>query len=215
VGGPWRPLAAPAKLAGWSEIFFSQTNWGVAAMRSLCGCVLLIIATFLLVPRPVAAEDAKAESGFTTLFNGKNLDGWKTKSGEALEGKTEAYKGRFKVADGKLVLDPKVKGDVRIVTTKALSGDTHIKFEFLPGPGCNNDLFFRGTKFDLKKPDVKNLKEGEWNVFEIIVQGDKAEFKNNGQTQRTMKTKSASSILEVRAEFGPVQFRNIRVKQAP
>ena len=45
-----------------------------------------------------AAGDFKLEEGFTFLFNGKNLDGWKTsKGGEALDGKTEAYKGRFVV----------------------------------------------------------------------------------------------------------------------
>ncbi len=108
---------------------------------------------------PAAADDDKIEPGFTPLFNGKNLDGWKTKSGgELLDGKTEAYKGRFKVRSGLLVIDPKVKGDVTIDTVKKFK-DVHIKFEFLPGPRCNNDLFIRGLKFDLVKGNVKNLKE--------------------------------------------------------
>ncbi len=159
-----------------------------------------------------AADDFTPEPGFTLLFNGKDLTGWKEKKGGAsLDGKTEAYKGRFKVKDGILAIDPAVKGDVWIATTKEFAGDVHVKFEYKPGPGCNNDLVLRGQKFDLKKPDVKNLKEGEWNEFEIVVQGDKIEFKNNGEVQRTGKTRNDSSPLELRAEFGPNEYRRLRV----
>jgi hypothetical protein len=173
----------------------------------LAGVVLVALAA------PLAADDFKLEPGFKLLFNGKDLTGWKEKKGgSSLEGKTEAYKGRFKVSDGVLVIDPKVKGDVRIVTTREFAGDVHIKFEYKPGPGCNNDLFLRGQKFDIKKPDVKNLKEGEWNQFEIIIKGDKIEYLNNGEVQRKGKVKGGSStVFEVRAEFGPIQFRHMRV----
>src|SRR5215475_15775011 len=82
----------------------------------------------------------KLEPGFTLLFNGKNLDGWKEASGkkEALDGKTEAYNGRFKVVEGRLVYDPAVKGDLYIETTREFEKDCHIKFDFKPGDKCNN-----------------------------------------------------------------------------
>ena len=129
-----------------------------------------------------AADDFKTEPGFAMLFNGKNLDGWKLKKdGSKLDGKTEAAGGRFKVMEGKLILDPKVSGDIIIETAKEFAGDLTIRFEYKPGKGCNNDLFLRGTKFDIKTPDVKNLKEGEWNAFEIVLKGESAEFKNNGE----------------------------------
>jgi hypothetical protein len=172
-------------------------------------CLALVTSTS---PTP-AADDFKLEPGFTLLFNGKDLTGWKEKKGGAsLDGKTEAYKGRFKVMGDILVIDPKVKGDVRITTAREFAGDVHIKFEYKPGPGCNNDLFLRGHKFDITKSVVKNLKEGEWNPFEIIIKGDQIEFKNNGVVQRKAKIKSASTVFEIRAEFGPIQFRHMRVK---
>ncbi len=172
---------------------------------------LVVIA---LSPCQAADDDFKPEPGFTMLFNGKDLSGWKTKKGDSLEGKTDAWGGRFKVMDGILVLDHKVKGDVIIESVKKFEKDVHIKFDYLPGPGCNNDLFLRGTKFDLKKPDVKNLKEGEWNQFEIIITGEKAEFKNNGETQRTIKTKPGATPLGIRAEIGPIQIRRLRCKES-
>jgi hypothetical protein len=163
--------------------------------------------------RGSAADDFKLETGFTLLLSGKDLTGWKEKTGGAsLEGKTEAYKGRFIVKDEVLVIDPKVKGDVRIMTTREFAGDVHIKFDYKPGPGCNNDLFLRGQKFDIKKPDIKNLEEGAWNAFEIVIQGDKIEFKNNGEVQRTGTVKSATSTFEIRAEHGPIQIRRLRVQ---
>ena len=137
------------------------------------------------------------------------------RGGEALEGKAEAAGGRFKVAERQLILDPTVKGDVVIETTGELAGDLRLKFEFLPGAGCNNDLFLRGMKFDLKAGDVKNLKEGEWNQFEIAIAGNQAEFKCNGESLKKMSVKEASSPLGVRAEHGPIRFRNMQVKKLP
>jgi Domain of Unknown Function (DUF1080) len=182
-------------------------------MRTLsCGLSLACLAVVASASPTRAADDFKLEPGFTLLINGKDLTGWKEKNGGAsLDGKTEAYKGRFALKDEILVLDPKVKGDVRIMTAQEFANDVHIKFEYKPGPGCNNDLFLRGSKFDIKTPDVKNLKEGEWNEFEIIIKGDMIEYKNNGEVQRTNKVKTDSSVFELRAEFGPIEYRHLRV----
>jgi 3-keto-disaccharide hydrolase len=177
-------------------------------MRVCCIFGLLAVAVPL-----AAGDDFKPEPGFVPLFNGNDFTGWKTKAGEPLDGKSEAYNSRFRIADGVLTIDPKVKGDVTINTAKTFAGDVHIKFDFLPGEGCNNDLFLRGLKFDLKKPDVKNLKEGEWNSFEIVLAGDKAEFKCNGETVRTATVKGKDSPFGIRAEFGPMQMRRLRVKE--
>ena len=177
-------------------------------MRMTCAaCALLMVVT------ATRADDYKPEDGFTSLFNGKDLTGWKTEKGESLDGKTEAYAGRFKMADGVLTIDPSVKGDVKVFTARELGKDVHIKFDFKPDAKCNNDLFLQGLKFDLKKPDVKNMKENEWNSFEIIIAGDKAEFRNNGESLKTMPVKGKASTFGIRAEFGAMQVRRLRVKE--
>jgi hypothetical protein len=177
-------------------------------MRTVFAICLTVLAAV-----PARADDFKPEDGFVLLFNGKDLTGWKTEKGESLDGKAEAYNGRFKMADGLLTLDPRVKGDVKIFTAREFGKDVHIKFDFKPGPGCNNDLFLRGLKFDLKTADVKNLKEGEWNAFEIVIAGDKAEYRNNGETLKNMPVKGKTSQFGIRAEFGPMQVRRMRVKE--
>jgi Domain of Unknown Function (DUF1080) len=179
---------------------------------------VLLFTGLMLAPRSaLPADDFKLESGFVLLFNGKNLDGWKeaSRKKETLEGKTDAYDGRIKVVDGKLVYDPSVKGDLYIETTREFGKDVHIKFDFKPGPKCNNDFFLRGTKFDIipGNKENKNVKEGEWYTFEIVVQGDKIEHKINGETMRTSKAGDKATPFKLRAEFGALEIKNMRVKE--
>jgi hypothetical protein len=187
-----------------------------ALMRRLSCAVLLTI--LMLMAKPcLSADDFKLEPGFSLLFDGKSLDGWKEASGkkESLDGKTEAYKGRFKVVEGRLVYDPAVKGDLYIETTREFGKDVHIKFDFKPGPKCNNDLFLRGTKFDIipGNKENKNVKEGEWYTFEIVITGDKIEHRINGQVARTSKAGPKATPFKLRAEFGALEVKNIRVKE--
>ena len=182
-------------------------------MRHLACLVLLAL------PAIGRADDFQPEPGFELIFNGKDLTGWKTKAAKdkpsaPLDEKSEAFGGRFKVREGELVLDPKVKGDVVIETTREFAKDVTIRFEFKPGKGCNNDLFFRGQKFDIKTPDVKNLKEDEWNTFEIAIKAAKVEFKTNGEVMRSATTKVEKSILGIRAEAGPVVIRRLRAQSS-
>lgn len=178
--------------------------------------LLCAAVTALLVAVPAAGDDFAPEPGFKMLLNGKDLTGWKqkgAKGGEALDGKTEAHKGRFKVTkDGTLVIDPAVKGDVRIETAQEFGKETTIRFDFRPGEGCNNDLFLLGSKFDVNPKQLKMVKVGEWNTMDITAAGGTTTFKINGETARTDKAKAEKSTLEIRAEFGPMEVRRLRAK---
>lgn len=150
------------------------------------------------------------------LFNGKNLDGWKeaSKDKAPLAGKTEAFGGRFKVQGGVIVIDPSVKGDLHIETEKAVEGDARVVLEVKSGAKCNNDLFIRGTKFDLNPggKEGKNLKEGEWAKVEIVIKGDSIEHKINGEVARKAKTKGGATPLRIRAEFGALEIKSVRLE---
>ena len=166
-----------------------------------------------------SAAEFKPEPGYTLLFNGTDLTGWqvaptkdKDNAGEALTGKKETPTKRFAVKDDSIVIDPKVKGDITLFTEKTFAKDAHIQFDFEAGAGCNNDLYFRGMKFDIKDADLKNIKAGEWNAFEIVVTGENAEFKCNGEVIKKMKAKPAATTFGIRAEFGAIEFRHLRIK---
>jgi len=165
-----------------------------------------------------SAADKPDETGFAPLI-GKDLTGWKVaptgmkdKGGDALTGKTETPTKRFVLADGVLTLDDKVKGDISITTEKTWAKDAHIQFDFIPGKACNNDVYFRGIKFDIKPGDIKGCKVDEWNTFGFVVTGTDAEIKCNGESVKKVKAKAGATPFSIRAEGGPIQIKNLRVK---
>lgn len=176
----------------------------------------VLTSTFVLFP--LLAADKPDETGFTPLL-GKDLTGWKIaptgqkdKGGDPLTGKTESSTKRFVLAEGVLTLDEKVKGDLAITTEKTWAKDAHIQFDFKPGKACNNDVYFRGIKFDIKPADIKGCKVDEWNRFEFVVMGDAAEIKCNGESVKKLKAKPGATPFSLRAEGGPIQIKNLRIK---
>lgn len=196
----------------------------------LLSCALFVCACAAVV----AADEFKLEPGFKLLFSGKDLSGWQTKAESkkdkegnktetkpaALEGKTDAYGGRFVVKDGELVIDPKVKGDRYIESVRQFGGDFTIRFDFKPGDGCNNDVLLLGTKFDLNsggkdgKGMTKGIKPNEWNKLEINAKGGSIDFVVNGERAATQKAKGDKGPLVLRAEFGPIVIKNLRATEA-
>jgi hypothetical protein len=64
---------------------------------------VLLIASLLV---PVAwAEDFKLEPGFISLYNGKDLTGWRYLPDEKFDGKTEASDGRYTAKGEALVVN--------------------------------------------------------------------------------------------------------------
>src|ERR1051325_4466366 len=122
---------------------------------------LFLVGVGLLLPIASAGE-FKVEPGFKLIFNRKNLAGRPPHGKNAARyGKSDI--GRFKVVDGGIVrFDSSKKGESYIETAKELPGDVTVKFDFKPGPKCNNDFFLRGIKFDIVpgNKECKNVKEG-------------------------------------------------------
>lgn len=178
----------------------------------------LLAAALTLGLSLAVAADKPDETGFAPLV-GKDLTGWKVaptgmkdKGGDPLTGKAETPTKRFVLADGVLTIDDKVKGDISITTEKTWAKDAVIRFDFKPGKACNNDLYFRGIKFDIKPADIKPCKVNEWNSFEFAVTGLDAEIKCNGESVKKLKAKAGATPFSIRAEGGPIQIRNLRIK---
>src|SRR4051812_36418346 len=94
--------------------------------------------TFLLAPLLLACSTATAgdEPGFVSLFNGKDLTGWRFGK-ESLDGKGATADGRFKVRDGVLVITgasgpgaPKME---EIDTAATYDRDFVLRLEFRAG----------------------------------------------------------------------------------
>src|SRR6516164_6271281 len=89
------------------------------------------------------------ESGFQSLFNGKDLTGWKL-GYTPLAGKTASDDGRFAVKDGILVISgskdrpPKM---TEIDTMESYDGDFVLRLDFRASRDANSGLHLRDKVF--------------------------------------------------------------------
>jgi len=127
-------------------------------------CVLVpILAVVLAAPNLLPAQE-DAEKGWTTLFNGKDLDGWKFHFGK--EGTDN--NGTFTIKDGILICTGKPGG--YMYTEKSYSNYTlQFEFAFKRPEGLKNDAEFRGNSGCLIHVGEKNAL-GVW-PRSIEVQG--------------------------------------------
>ncbi|MBN3583148.1 DUF1080 domain-containing protein [Algoriphagus aestuarii] len=92
---------------------------------SIFGLITVFICLFSI--SYTHAQKAVDEEGFTSLFNGTNLDGW------------VGNKTSYLAQDGMIVIDPKGTGGGNLYTEKEY-GDFILQFEFRLTPGGNNGL---------------------------------------------------------------------------
>ena len=160
------------------------------------------LACLLAVAVPFAA--AQTEPGFTPLFNGKNLDGWKL---------VRPLGPGYLVEEGRLVCP--ANGGGNLFTEKEYANFI-LRLEFKLSPGGNNgiglraplegDAAYAGMEIqvlDDPAPQYKNIKPaqhtgsiydvfpaklgalkpaGEWQSYEITANGRRVTIKLNGQT---------------------------------
>ncbi len=149
------------------------------------------------------AQQSNLEEGYTSLFNGTNLEGW------------VGNKTSYLVQEGMIVIDPKGTGGGKLYTEKEY-GDFVLKFEFQLTPGGNNglgihaplegDAAYEGKEIQILDNTADKYAElhdyqyhgsvygvipakrgflkpvGEWNQEEVIVQHPKIKVILNGTT---------------------------------
>ena len=175
----------------------------------------------------------------TSLFNGKNLDGW------TIQGTENWY-----VEDGLLICESGPDEEYGYLTTDAFYDDFILELDFKQEADGNSGVFIRstveGTKISgwqvevappglhtggvyesygrgwLIKPEPekeKFLKMGEWNHLKIKVKGAHITSWLNGEKMIHLKDRKigdgkGSIALQIHSGGGiKVQWKNIQVKQ--
>lgn len=171
--------------------------------------------------------DAQAQGGWTTLFDGKNIDAF-NKVGDA----------NWTIAEGVLQAD---KGMGGYLVTKQPYTDFEIRAEFWVDTPANSGIFIRcenpqmpGAEacyevniFDTR-PDpayatggIVNVAKvatpikagGKWNTYEIRAQGSHLTVTLNGmKTADVMDTKHARGPFALQYGAGVVKFRSVQVR---
>jgi len=195
--------------------------------------VLLLTALFLfnLAGAPLLAAD-----GWISLFNGKNLEGWKASENKSC----------FSVEDGKIIahgrrshlfyVGPVNQANFRnfeykvdVMTKKESNGGLYFHTEYQesgwPSKGFEvqvNNTFSRdprktGSLYNLQDVLVALPKDNEWFTEHITVKGDRVVVKVNGRTvvDWTQPLSQGTFALQGHDPGSTVYYKNIYVKPLP
>jgi hypothetical protein len=156
--------------------------------------VLFPVVAFLSGEASRAQDDFKPEEGYTSLFNGKDLTGWRyVGSKENLEGKTETSDQRVQVMNGVIVMNPKDakgKGGIRdLYTVKEFNQSFHLKLQFRAGLKADSGVYIRGPQLQVRDyprfggqySKIPGFKLDDWNDLDITVSGKTTRTTVNGK----------------------------------
>jgi hypothetical protein len=179
------------------------------------------------------AEDAfVVEPGFKSLFNGKDLTGWRLDK-EMLDGKTATADRRYVVKDGVLVITGAGPGQppmTAIDTVAEFNQDFVLRLEFRASRDANSGIHLRDREFkhQLQVRDyprvgpykmLSHYKEGDWNAIEVTVKSDSsgqsatALCTCNGEVLEKSLALPARGTIALQSETNVVEYRRIRIKE--
>jgi hypothetical protein len=168
----------------------------------------------------LASDDFKPEEGFVSLFNGKDLSGWRLGQ-ETLEGKTETADHRFAAKDGAIVIRGAAKIE-DLYTVREFNRDFVLRLEFRAGPKANSGLYLRGKQLQVRDyptigpyKSLRRFRDGDWNVIEVTVKGGVAECTCNGELLEKALEVPERGGIGLQSETGRLEYRRIRIKEEP
>jgi hypothetical protein len=196
----------------------------VKGFSAVATAMLVIGIGALSYVHPVSGQ---TDSGWITLFDGKNLDNW-----------TPIGNANWRLEDGLIVAD---KGQGYLVSKDSYT-DFEVRAEFWVSDDANSGVFLRcsdpanvtaknayevnifdqrpdpsygtGAIVDVAKPTVVLKAGGKWNTYDIIAKGPKFTVTLNGE--RTVDgaedSKHASGHIALQGFAGVVKFRKVEIK---
>lgn len=180
----------------------------------------------VLFAQPNTLTRQEVDDGWVLLFDGESLFGW-----------TGVGPSKWDAKDGAIVTEPSGMGWLRSGSQFA---DYILKLEFRAAESANSGLFLRSatagephvTGYEVQiwndNPNPKfktgslvnhatakpaKFKGGQWNAYEIRVEGDKWTIKLNGKTVlQATEGKSKIGHIGMQSNGHKIEFRNIKVK---
>ena len=171
--------------------------------------------------------------GWTTLFDGKSLEGWEARATSAPPGT-----GDWKVEDGTLLCGGGGAGWIAIKDTYQ---NFRLQLEFRGAATVNSGVFLRSQKagephvtgYELQIWDMQpagyltgslvgsvkasptKIKADAWNRFDVTAQGDHFVVKLNGKTVLDARdAKHAEGVIGLQCQPKQrIAFRNLRIRK--
>jgi 3-keto-disaccharide hydrolase len=213
----------------------------VPAMSWKSVCAALAVSLSAAIPAAAENPDTKAEPGFVSIFNGKDLTGWKGNAkiwkveNGLLVGKSPGINYNDFLDTKKSYGDFELRLEFRMQDGKGNSGvqfrsrripkSTHVQgYQADLGAGYWGCLYdeHRRNKVLVKAPKslAKVLKTGGWNTYVIRAEGSHITLTINGLKTVDYKEPDAKiarkGIISLQIHAGPamrMEFRNMRIRE--
>ncbi len=183
-------------------------------------------------------DEFKVEEGFVSLFNGKDLTGWKFAASKGkrkatpsrpvwkedivFDGKTQSVDGRYVAVNGRLVVTTPSAGRrfQQIWTTREFRNDFILKLEFRATAWADSGVFIRKPQlqcrdFLLAGPwtDLEKYKQQDWNELVITVKSNVAHCTCNGEVLNAAMEVPDRGPIGLEGDRGQVEYRRIRIRE--
>ncbi len=166
----------------------------------------------------------KNESGYVSLFNGRDLTGWGYRTNN-FDGKTASPDGRYTVKNAVLTVNPHSPRLMQTLwTTQEFPENFILKLEFRAGPDADSGIFIRKPQLQCRDyyvagPDkyksLKKYKPQDWNEIIVIVREGSALCTCNGEVLEDSLKLPPTGPIGLEADRGTMDYRNIRLKKLP
>jgi len=174
------------------------------------------------------SDQFEMESGFVSLFNGKDLTGWgfrnqKTQKKTAtFDGKKASNDGRYVAINDRLVVTTPAEGRrvQQLWTTREFPKNFILKLEFRATPNADSGIFIRRPQLQCRDyvlagpwKELEKYKPQDWNEIVAIVKDGVARCTCNGEVLNAQFKVPATGPIGLEGDRGQMEYRRIRVKE--
>jgi lysophospholipase L1-like esterase len=187
------------------------------------------------------ADEFKPDSGFVSLFNGKDLTGWgyrvtpprkgapkpgaplfvEVKADQSFDGKTESPDGRYRAVNGRLVITTPAEGRriQSLDTLRDFPDDFVLKLEFRATPNADSGVYLRKPQLQCRDflvagpyKDLKKYKAQDWNELVVTVKGGVAHAECNGEVIENALKVPETGPIGLEGDRGQMEYRHLQMK---
>ncbi len=186
---------------------------------------LLSAALLLIFAAALRADDFKPDAGFTSLFNGKDLTGWRYADGPAFDGKAASSDERYSAKEGVLTVNPPKDAPRKVQqmwTVKEFPKDFILKLEFRAAVNADSGIFLRKPQLQCRDylvagpyKELKKYKPQDWNTIEVVVKDGVAHCTCNGEVLEDALKLPATGPIGLEGDRGQMDYRHIQIKELP
>ncbi len=175
-------------------------------------------------------DNFAVESGFVSLFNGKDLTGWGFRDQKTMEpqgvfdGKPVSSDGRYVAKHGRVVVTtpPEGRRVEQMWTTREFPKDFVLKLEFRATPNADSGVFIRKPQlqcrdYPLAGPykSLSQYRPQDWNELVVTVKDNVAHCTCNGEVLEEALKLPTTGPIGLEGDSGQMEYRRIRIMEQP